>query len=100
MIFTVYSMYDRLGFALYIGCSGNWPTRLNNHSKRTWFPDVVKVTLVHYPSQREALEAEWIAIDKKKPMYNLDTSIDGRHYANRGKRLSPEEILEDMRREA
>jgi predicted GIY-YIG superfamily endonuclease len=69
---TVYRIYSADNTLLYVGITSRQSlTRLQEHSERPWWVEGRKITLVHYPTRREALEAEAFAIQTERPLYNV-----------------------------
>jgi hypothetical protein len=69
---AVYRFYDGRGRLLYVGKALNPVSRQRQHEKRAWWPDVDQTyTRVEWwSSEREALDAEDIAIRDENPIYN------------------------------
>lgn len=75
----VYRMYDEADRLLYVGVSGDLPTRLNAHrSEKPWYTEVSRITLKHFPTRDGALDAETHAIAQEGPLYNR-TGPEVRH---------------------
>lgn len=69
---VVYRMYDATDRLLYVGCSVGMARRLAVHQMQTrWFPDVTRMTLVHFTNEDDALAAERMAIETEAPLHNV-----------------------------
>lgn len=72
---VVYRFRDAHGTLLYVGCSGTFGQRLDNHaSSKAWFTQVADISVEHYPSRPEALAAEAKAIRDEAPIHNVQSS--------------------------
>lgn len=68
---TLYRHFDKDGMLLYVGISMSFLHRQVAHRRvKPWFDQIVNITLEHFPSRREALDAETLAIRKESPKYN------------------------------
>ena len=68
---TVYRHFDKDGELLYVGISMSFLHRQVAHRRvKSWFDQIATITLTHYPSRREALDAETLAIRTESPKYN------------------------------
>lgn len=69
---VVYRLSGRDRQLLYVGVAHNPGLRFaHHHQNKSWWPDVVIVTLTHYSSRSEALSAERTAIREERPRYNV-----------------------------
>ncbi len=69
---TIYRIYSAGNTLLYVGITGRQTlNRLQEHSERPWWVEARRITLIHYPTRREALEAEAFAIQTERPRYNV-----------------------------
>jgi predicted GIY-YIG superfamily endonuclease len=70
---SVYRLFDAEDRLLYVGCSDCVECRLDQHrlSKR-WFGDIARHTVDEFPTRREALAAERVAIQTETPLHNHD----------------------------
>lgn len=69
--YCVYRCYGRDGVLLYVGCTGKYGRRRNQHkAKSKWFSEVVRIDLEAHANQRSALDAEAKAIWGEMPIYN------------------------------
>lgn len=74
---TLYRMWgaDEL---LYVGISNNAPRRFEEHAgDKSWWPQVLNVTVEHFPTRDEALAAEILAIHREFPVHNRAGVLDG-----------------------
>jgi predicted GIY-YIG superfamily endonuclease len=68
----LYRHFDQAGRLLYIGISVSVMNRLAQHRQDSnWFPLIATVAVVHFPSRREAEDAERNAIREERPIYNI-----------------------------
>lgn len=68
----VYRCFGHKGELIYIGCSVNPDSRLEQHRRhREWWPDVVFVTRVWYPDHASGFAAERKAIDTEGARENI-----------------------------
>jgi hypothetical protein len=70
---TVYRFYDAESLLLYVGVSNSPLTRWNAHLEKTWWPEVARIAVEHFPTRAEALDAEEEAIADELPLYNAET---------------------------
>lgn len=69
---VVYRMYNADYRLLYVGQTMNALQRVQSHSSTAaWFPDVDTITVEHFASRSEALQAEIEAIRNEKPQHNV-----------------------------
>ncbi|MDV7195867.1 GIY-YIG nuclease family protein [Mycolicibacterium fortuitum] len=69
---VLYRVYDSDGDLLYLGATTNPGLRFGDHdSTKSWWPDAANITLEHFPSTDELLDAERAAIQAESPRYNL-----------------------------
>lgn len=69
---TVYRAFDAAGRLLYVGCTVDVESRLRAHSDGSpWFLFHADVTLEHFDSYDDALEAEAFAILTEHPRWNM-----------------------------
>lgn len=67
----VYRHYDKHGFLLYVGMSSTFLARQANHKESNWFDEISTITVAHYDTREEALDAERVAIATENPKHNL-----------------------------
>ena len=70
---TLYRHYNSAGQLLYVGQTMTMFARMliHAHGRDThWVREVATITLVHYNSRAEARDAEWLAVNEEKPLYN------------------------------
>ena len=69
---ALYRHYDKDGTLLYVGISSNALRRLAEHRDNSaWFCDIHSVTIEHYETRQEVLEAEAKAIHLENPLHNV-----------------------------
>lgn len=69
---TVYRAFDATGRLLYVGCTADVEARLRAHTDGSpWFLFHADVTLEHFDSYDDALEAEAFAILTEHPRWNM-----------------------------
>lgn len=67
----LYRHFDRAGNLLYVGVSITTMVRLNQHRCNSrWFKHIATITVEHFPTRKQAFDAERIAIREEKPLYN------------------------------
>lgn len=75
---TLYRVFDSSGELLYVGASINVAARLGRHAHlQTWWGDVARIDLEHFPTRAELLSAESAAIQIEGPKYNW---VHSKHY--------------------
>jgi excinuclease UvrABC nuclease subunit len=68
---ALYRFFDGRGRLLYVGISGELPRRLYEHDRdRSWWTEVVQITVEWLSGRHEALRAEQVAIKTEEPLYN------------------------------
>ncbi|MFC5187609.1 GIY-YIG nuclease family protein [Actinomadura harenae] len=77
-------MYDEEGNLLYVGAANRPEERWGDHANKPWWQAVARTELHHYPTRKEALEAEARAIKLESPLHNqvvpnADGSVRGAH---------------------
>lgn len=73
---VLYRLYASKDFLLYVGITGNLANRLAQHAaEKNWWPEVVRKTVVLYPSRAEAKAAETAAIHEERPVYNVRDAV-------------------------
>jgi predicted GIY-YIG superfamily endonuclease len=69
---TLYRHYDKSNNLLYVGISLSHLQRLGQHSTNShWFTKISNVTVKHFDTRQEAIEAERNAIRSEKPLHNI-----------------------------
>jgi hypothetical protein len=69
---ALYRHFDKDGKLLYVGISLKWTSRTKEHQRSSsWFSQVSSITLQHFETLREALEAEKVAIMSENPVCNV-----------------------------
>lgn len=67
----VYRFYSADGELLYVGLTANLEGRLGKHRRRSWWPDVARITTEEFPDRTTAQIAERSAIHHENPLHNL-----------------------------
>jgi hypothetical protein len=68
----IYRHFDEDGRLLYVGKTGDWLGRNDNHRRNApWYDEVVNITVTRFPMSEDMTRAEAEAIAKEKPLYNL-----------------------------
>jgi predicted GIY-YIG superfamily endonuclease len=68
---AVYRLYDADDNLIYVGISDSLGIRFGTHSRREWWPRVVRYTLSWHEHRRQALAEEAKAITHELPAENL-----------------------------
>lgn len=69
---ALYRFFNNAGALLYIGISNTVPKRLGQHEgAKTWYHEVVRITVEHHPDRPTALAFEERAIKAERPKYNI-----------------------------
>lgn len=66
----VYELLNREGQHLYVGCSKNIGSRLNQHRSKPWWPEVTRLEIDQHPDEATALAAEADLIRQYRPAHN------------------------------
>jgi hypothetical protein len=66
----VYELLNREGQHLYIGCSKNIGSRLNQHKQKPWWSDVTRIEIDQYPTAETGFAAEADLIRECRPTHN------------------------------
>lgn len=73
---TLYRFYGRHANLLYVGISLDIAQRWRDHrDTKWWWWEVAAITLQHFDTRREALEAERYAIQTEMPQHNIDHAV-------------------------
>ena len=76
-ITDLYRHFDKNGDLLYVGISLNAVNRTTQHKAAShWFHEIAEIKIEKHESREEALRAEWSAIYKENPKYNLHRPVD------------------------
>ena len=68
---TLYKFWNK-DELLYVGISLNYFARLSQHRRdKDWWDEVTEITVKHYDTREEALDAEAKSIKKDNPKYNI-----------------------------
>ena len=69
---SLYRFYDANHRLLYVGITGaGWGRWLQHARDKDWWIEVAHSNVEHYPTRREALEAERETIITERPIYNI-----------------------------
>ena len=69
---ALYRFFDCDGELLYVGITGNFSQRWQDHaSSKPWYGSINRMTVVWYKDAAAAVEAETEAIDSELPRYNV-----------------------------
>lgn len=69
---SLYRHFDSNGELLYVGISLSALHRLGQHKDHSdWYQSIANVTLEHFETREEALEAEREAILRERPLHNI-----------------------------
>jgi predicted GIY-YIG superfamily endonuclease len=69
---TLYRFFNSQNDLLYVGISMNFASRIRSHkSERDWFTQIASITLEHYETREDAVEAEKQAITQECPRHNV-----------------------------
>lgn len=69
---ALYRFYDVRDRLLYVGITLDLGARWKHHSKnKTWWVDVARCTVEHFPTRDAVLAAESVAINAEKPRWNI-----------------------------
>lgn len=72
MSHILYRFYARWGELLYVGITMNVADRWRDHREgKVWWPDVGVITVRHYNTRQELLDAERTAIQTEHPTHNV-----------------------------
>jgi hypothetical protein len=73
----LYRHFSSDGRLLYVGVSLDAVRRLVRHREKShWFNQIATVTIERYPSRAAALQAERLAIEDEKPIYNVHRALE------------------------
>lgn len=73
---ALYRFYDREDRLLYVGITGNLPSRQQQHEgSQPWWQEVARMTVEHFPTREDARAAEQAAIDAEAPLHNSIRSV-------------------------
>jgi len=65
-------MFDAEGSLLYVGRSSRGPRRFGEHRmNQRWWRSVETVKVEHFDFEREAVDAERLAIESEQPRFNV-----------------------------
>lgn len=76
----VYRLFNAADTLLYVGVGYNVAERAKSHrQEKPWWPEVVRGSVMTYPTRRDALAAERQAIRKEAPRYNIAAGGTDQH---------------------
>lgn len=92
---VLYRCFARHQLLLYIGMTNHPEERLAHHRKnQPWWKYVDHITLQNYPSRKDLMEAEAVAIREEGPKFNIVKPVgvygERRNYGRNCARLWPE----------
>lgn len=68
---ALYRFFDRSDVLLYVGITADLPARIKNHSKgKPWWTQIHNITVEHFDTRQDALDAERKSIREEKPLHN------------------------------
>lgn len=68
---ALYRFFDRSDVLLYVGITVDLAKRIKNHRKgKPWWTQIHNITVEHFDTRQEALDAERKAIRDEKPLHN------------------------------
>jgi predicted DNA-binding transcriptional regulator AlpA len=69
---SLYRHFDKTGRLLYVGVSLSAMRRLSEHSGNSaWAASIARVTIEHFQTREQALDAERLAVRAERPLYNI-----------------------------
>jgi len=70
---SLYRHFNGEGKLLYVGVSLSTIQRLGQHKEHSdWFESIARVSIEHFDTREEALEAERLAIFRERPLHNIN----------------------------
>jgi predicted GIY-YIG superfamily endonuclease len=85
---SLYRHFAADGSLLYVGISLSWPARTKTHARgSTWFEQVAKVEIEHFPTRADALNAEREAIKRERPKFNVVHNRPARNHVQKKRKL-------------
>lgn len=90
MTAVLYRIFDSEAVLLYVGSTMNISARITAHvAQQTWAHKIATITVEHFGTKSDALEAEGRAIYFEKPIYNrVVTTAERREVAPQGRPLA------------
>jgi predicted GIY-YIG superfamily endonuclease len=71
-VHCLYRFYNVAGRLLYVGLTGNPGNRIGQHRRgKTWWCEVARMEVEHCASRSALVEAETRAIERERPLYNV-----------------------------
>lgn len=78
---NLYRHYSGTGKLLYIGISISAITRLKDHKIHAhWFDQIRRIEITQYPSREGAAMAEQWAIERERPLYNVQGRLTDKQF--------------------
>ena len=72
---TLYRFFNAKNELLYVGVTCDAISRWTQHAGvKTWWPEVARTTVEHFPDRQSVMAAETVAIKTEKPKYNIRQS--------------------------
>jgi predicted GIY-YIG superfamily endonuclease len=76
---TLYRLFSKEGVLLYVGIAGNPGRRFEeHHGDKAWWGEVNTSKMEHFSTRELALKAEWEAIRRESPKYNIVYNLTSR----------------------
>jgi predicted GIY-YIG superfamily endonuclease len=73
---ALYRFLDASDSLLYVGITNNIKGRFASHAAdKPWWPDVARKTVEWHPTRSDAANAEWQAIRREAPRYNIQGAV-------------------------
>lgn len=86
---VLYRHFDSDGVLLYVGISGQLGARTKQHQRSArWFEQISHITVEHFPTRQQVVEAEMRAIYNERPVYNKVHNLSDK--------ISPGERIAEM----
>ena len=69
---AVYHLFDETHTVIYVGMTGDIPTRFSDHFRlKPWRREVARYSITWYATRAEAEQVETADIDRLRPRYNI-----------------------------
>lgn len=89
----LYRHFDAEGRLLYVGITSSTFRRMRQHKHNSsWYEQVTRIEIERFPSREAARQAEMVAIDKEKPLFNMWTE------EKKGPKARPDAIQVDRQK--
>lgn len=77
----LYRHFNSKGALMYVGISMSVAQRLAQHKLNSaWFDDIANITIAHFATREQAVEAEAEAIRSERPAFNTAHNKDNPHF--------------------